>query len=187
MTLLEILAPTYLQMLGALSAWLDKADAQQPDGTGERLLLARLAHDMFPLSTQIRFACAQAQEGMFRLRGEAFPPSIEALLEEGRNAAERPGSIADARARIAETVAIVEAAAGAPGLDPATPIAHPLPQGLVFDFTAEQYARDWTLPQFFFHLMTAYAILRAQGVPLGKADYVSHLFPYLRPDERPGA
>ena len=180
MTLPDILVPTYVQMLGALSAWLAKAEAQKPDGGAEALLVARLASDMFPLSTQIRFACVQAQEGMFRLLGQAFPPSIEVLLDEGRNAADRPGSMADARARIAETIAMIEAA-DIPELDPATPIAHALPQGMVFDLTAAQYVRDWALPQFYFHVMTAYAILRAQAVELGKADYVAHMFPYLRP------
>ena len=180
MTLPDILLPTYVQMLGALSAWLAKAEAQRPDGRAETLLVARLAPDMFPLSTQIRFACVQAQEGLFRLLGQKFPPSIEVLLNEGRNAADRPGTIADARARVAETIAMIEAA-DVPALDPATPIAHALPQGMVFDLTAEQYVQDWALPQFYFHVMTAYAILRAQGVELGKADYVAHMLPYLRP------
>jgi hypothetical protein len=135
---------------------------------------------MFPLATQIRFACVQAQEGMFRLLGQAFPLSIEVLLDEGRNVADRPGSMADAQARIAETIAMIEAA-DVPELDPATPIAHALPQGMVFDLTAEQYVRDWALPQFYFHVMTAYAILRSQAVELGKADYVAHMFSYLRP------
>src|ERR671912_1409479 len=116
MTLPDILLPTYVQMLGALSAWLAKAEAQKPDGGAETLLVARLAPDMFPLATQIRFACVQAQEGMFRLLGQEFPPSIEVLLDEGRNAADRPGSVADARARIAETIAILEAD-GVPQLD----------------------------------------------------------------------
>ena len=181
-TLKDILSPTYVQMLGALSAWLGKIDEEKMQDGGAALLTARLAPDMFPLSTQIRFACVQAQEGMFRLRQEAFPPSIEELLEEGRNAAERPGSITDALARIDATIGIVKAAAAdAPDLDPTTPIAHRLPQGMVFDLTAEQYVRDWALPQFYFHVMTAYAILRAQGVDLGKADYVAHMFAYLRP------
>jgi hypothetical protein len=182
MKLTDILVPTYVQMLGALSTWLAKAEEQG----GEPLLVGRLAPDMFPLATQVRFACVQAQEGLYRLRGEAFPPSIEVLLDEGRNAAEQPGTIADARGRIAETIAIVEAAAAkAADMDPATPIAHALPQGLVFDLTAEQYVRDWALPQFYFHVMTAYAILRAQGVELGKADYIAHMFSYLRPGSLP--
>lgn len=186
MTLIDLLAPTYVQMLKALSGWLGKADAQLPQGGAEALLSARLAPDMFPLSTQIRFACVQAQEGLFRLQGQPFPPSVEILLNEGRNAAERPGSITDAQARIDETVALVETvASNALDIDPATPIAHDLPMGIVFDLTAEQYARDWALPQFYFHVTTAYAILRAGGIDLGKADYVAHMFAYLRPGTMP--
>jgi uncharacterized protein len=134
------------------------------------------------LATQVRFACVQALEGVFRLQGEAFPPSHETLLAEGREGGDRPGTIAGAKLRIAETLAIVEAAAAkAVAIDPARPIEHALPNGMIFDLTAEGYARDWALPQFYFHLMTAYAILRAQGVELGKADYVAHMFAYLRP------
>ena len=188
MILPDMLVPTYLQMLGALSAWLAKAGEEKPGGDADALMAARLAPDMFPLSTQVRFACVQAQEGVSRLRRQLLRPSVEILLEEGRNAAERPGSIADARARIAETLATVEAAgADMPEVDPAMPIAHALPQGMVFDLTAEQYVRDWALPQFYFHVMTAYAILRAQGVQLGKADYVAHMFAYLRPGTMPAS
>jgi uncharacterized protein len=186
MTLQDMLVPTYVQMLGALSAWLGKGAEARPNDGGQALLTARLAPDMFPLSTQVRFACVQAQEGVFRLRQQAFPSSIEVLLDEGRNAAERPGSVADARARIAETVEIVRAATAEPAdVDPAMPVAHTLPQGMVFDLTAEQYVRDWALPQFYFHVITAYAILRAQGIALGKADYVAHMFAYLRPGTPP--
>jgi len=184
--LIDVLVPTYVQMLKALATWLDKAEAQMPEGGAEALLSARLAPDMFPLSTQIRFACVQAQEGVFRLEGQSFPPSVEILLNEGRNAAQRPGSIAEAKARIGETVALVETAASkALDVDPETPIAHALPMGMVFDLTAEQYARDWALPQFYFHVMISYAILRSEGVDLGKADFVAHMFAYLRPGTMP--
>lgn len=187
MKLTDVLVPTYGQMLTALSAWLSKAEAQMAAGA-ERLMLARLAPDMFPLAAQVRFACVQAHEGIFRLAGHPFPESVEILLDEGRNASERPGSIADAQGRIAETLAVVKAvAADMSDIDPAAPIAHTLPQGIVFDFTAEQYARDWALPQFYFHVMTAYAILRSQGVDLGKADYVAHLFAHVRPGTMPTA
>ncbi|MES2337404.1 MAG: DUF1993 domain-containing protein [Pseudomonadota bacterium] len=187
MTLQDMLVPTYVQMLDALSSWLAKAEAGRGGQSADAILSARLAPDMFPLATQLRFACVQAQEGVFRLRGEAFPASIAMLLDEGRNAGEHPGSIADAQARIAETLAVVRAAAAeAVAVDPAMPIAHTLPQGMVFDLTAEQYVRDWALPQFYFHVMTAYAILRAHGLTLGKADYVAHMFAYLRPDAAAG-
>ncbi|MDB5700923.1 MAG: hypothetical protein JWL66_1122 [Sphingomonadales bacterium] len=181
MTLPDLLIPTYVQMLGVLSTWLTKAGAQRSAGDAEALLATRLAPDMFPLATQIRFACRQAQEGVFRIRQHDFPPSLQTLLDEGRNAGERPGTLADAQARIAETLAVLAAAAGESiTISPATPIAHALPDGMTFDLTAEQYARDWALPQFYFHVVTAYSILRAQGVELGKADYSSHMFAYLR-------
>ncbi len=186
MSLTNLLVPTYKQMLKTLSGWLDKAQAQMPEGRAEALLSARLAPDMFPLSTQIRFACVQAQEGVFRLKGEDFPVAIDALLDEGRNAGEHPGSIVDAQARIDETVALLDdLAPGALDADPESSIVHALPAGMIFDLTAEQYARDWTLPQFYFHLIIAYAILRSEGVDLGKADYVTHMFAYLRPGTMP--
>ena len=186
MTLPDILSPTYVQMLNALAAWLAKAQAQRPDGEAEALLSARLAPDMFPLSTQIRFACVQAQEGVFRLQDRPFPLSVDMLLNEGRNAAEHPGTMEDAQAWIRDTLALVEDFAHeVTDVDPAAPIAHALPMGMIFDLTAEQYVRDWALPQFYFHVMTAYAILRAEGIDLGKADFVAHMFAYLRPGTMP--
>lgn len=186
MSLESLLVPAYKQMLKSLSGWLGKAQAQLPEGGAEALLSARLAPDMFPLSTQIRFACAQAYEGVFRLMGADFPAVIDVLLDEGRNAGEHPGSIAGAQARIDETIAMLDdLSPGACDADPEAVIAHALPMGMIFDLTAEQYARDWALPQFYFHLMIAYAILRGEGVDLGKADYVAHMFAYLRPGTMP--
>jgi hypothetical protein len=181
MTPSDLIVPTYVQMLGTLSAWLAKAEAQRPASGAEELLAARLAPDMFPLATQVRFACRQAQEGVFRLRKQDFPPSLQTLLDEGRNGGEQPGTLAGAQARIAETLAVVKASAAGIAIDPATMIAHALPNGMTLDLTAEQYARDWALPQFYFHVVTAYSILRAQGIELGKADYVSHMVAYFRP------
>ena len=105
MSLTNLLVPTYMQMLTAISGWLEKAQKQMGMSEAESLLSARLATDMFPLSTQIRFACVQAQEAVFRLQGEMFPSSLAELVDEGRNAAEHPGSIADAQNRISETIA----------------------------------------------------------------------------------
>ena len=76
---------------------------------------------------------------------------------------------------------------GTLGADGAAMIAHELPNGMVFDLTADQYGRDWALGQFYFHIMIAYAILRHKGVGLGKADYVAHMFGYLRPGTLPTA
>ncbi|MCW8193707.1 DUF1993 domain-containing protein [Proteobacteria bacterium 005FR1] len=186
MSLTKLLVPTYTQMLGALSAWLEKAQDQMPEADAEALLSARLAPDMFPLSTQIRFACVQAREAVCRLKDEPFPESITEMLEEGRNAGERPGSLADAQARIDETLAVLgDLATDALDAGADKPLVHELPNGMILDLTAEQYARDWTLGQFYFHVMIAYSILRSQNVELGKADYVAHMFPYIRPETIP--
>lgn len=186
MSLTSMLVPTYTQMLGTLSGWLTKAKKQLPEAEAEALLSARLAPDMFPLSTQIRFVCVQAQEAIFRLKGEAFPASVTQLLEEGRNAGDKPGSLADAQARIDETLTLL-ASLGPDALDAmaARPLAHELPNGMILDLSAEQYARDWSLSQFYFHLMAAYSILRSENIALGKADYVAHMFPYIRPETIP--
>jgi uncharacterized protein len=187
MTLTNMLVPTFTQMLKTLSAWLTKAQTQMAAADAEALLSARLASDMFPLSTQIRFACRQVCEAVFRLRGEPFVGMHHVLLEEGRNACDRPGTIADAVARIDETIALLGSLAScALDANADESVAHELPNGMIFDLTAEQYARDWALPQFYFHLMTAYAILRSEGVELGKADYVPHMFQYIRPGTIPG-
>ena len=186
MQLTTLLVPTYTQMLKTLSGWLKKAQAQLPEAEAQALLSARLAPDMYPLSTQVRFACVQAREAVCRLRGEPFPPAINELLNEGRQAVKQPGSLAEAYVRIDETVALLNGLA-ADALDAKAdmPIAHELPNGMVFDLTVEQYARDWTLGQFYFHVMTAYSILRNQGINLGKADYVAHMLPHLRPETIP--
>ncbi len=181
MQLTELLIPTYAQMLGALSAWLGKAREQLSTVDADAVLSARLAPDMFPLSTQIRFACVQAYEGVYRLAGEALPVLVNALVDEGRNGADQPGTLADATARIDETLAFLA------NLSPAALDAREgadvelaLPMGLIFDLNGTQYARDWALAQFYFHIMTAYSILRHNGVALGKADYVGHMFVHLR-------
>lgn len=186
MSLTKLLVPTYTQMLGALSSWLKKAQEQIPEADAEALLSARLAPEMFPLSTQVRFACVKAQEGIFRLQGKPFPKTVDELLAEGRNADEKPGSIADAQARIDETLALLDGLApDALDEEADKPIEHKLPNGMILDLAAEQYARDWSLAQFYFHIMTAYSILRSEKVTLGKADYVAHMFPYIRPETLP--
>lgn len=186
MPLTDLLIPTYSQMLRNLSGWLEKAREQCPNTGAEALLSARLAPDMYPLSSQIRFACFQAQEVIFRLKGEPVPAAVNEIAQEGQNAGEAPGSMADAQARIAEALSALDDF-GADALDSGAdrPLAIELPNGMIFDMTGDQYARDWALAQFYFHLVTAYAILRGQGITLGKADYVEHMFAFLRPGSMP--
>ena len=182
MTLTDLLVPTYRNMLQTLKGLLDKAELQLGPERSEALLSARLAPDMFPLATQIRFAAVQAYDGPRRLRGEEHRPEVEAILNEGRNAGETPGTLAEAKARIDQALAYVESL-DADALDLApedAPLALDLPMGMTFDLTRAEFARDWALGQFYFHVMAAYAILRKEGVEIGKADYVPHMFGYLR-------
>lgn len=184
MSLTKLLIPTYIQMLKALSGWLDKAHKELPDA--KELLSARLASDMYPLSSQVRFTCFQAQEATFRLRGEATPEALGQLAYEGRNAEENPFSLSEAQAKISDTLSFLDnLQSDALDAGAERTITIELPNGMIFDMTGEQYARDWALAQFYFHLNTAYAILRNQGVDLGKADYVPHMFAYLRPGTMP--
>ena len=187
MTLTDLLVPTYRNMLRMLLGLLDKAEAQLGSGKAEALLSARLAPDMWPLATQLRFAAVQAQEGPHRLLGQPIPQSVEDAQNEGRNAGENPGTLIEARARIGEALAFLDglpadALDRAPGEEG---MALTLPMGLTFDLTRAQFARDWALSQFYFHVMSAYAILRKEGVDIGKRDYVPHMFGYLRESGRP--
>ena len=91
-------------------------------------------------------------------------------------------------ARIDETLSFLDAVpADALNAGAGRPLELALPTGMTFDLDGERYARDWALPQFYFHLTTAYAILRSRGVEIGKADYVPHMLAYLRPNTSPTA
>lgn len=181
MTLTDLLVPTYRSMLQALKGLLSKAVFQLGEQRAESLLSARLAPDMFPLATQLRFCAVQAQEIPLRLLGRSLEP-IQRVLDEGRNAGAHPGTLAEVQARIDEALAFLDSLA-AEALDQLpgdAMLALDLPMGMTFDLTRDQFARDWALGQFYFHVVTAYAILRKEGVEIGKPDYVPHMFPYLR-------
>jgi hypothetical protein len=183
MNLTRLLVPTWRNMLQTLRGLLDKAEAQLGSEKAEALLSARLAPDMFPLATQVRFAALQVLDGVRHLRGEPWTDELQDMADEGRSGGERPGTLADARARIDQALARVEAL-GDDALDGEpedAPLVLKLPDGRKFDLAREQFARDWALGQFYFHVIAAYAILRSEGVEIGKADYVPHMFAYLRP------
>ncbi|MGC7405344.1 DUF1993 domain-containing protein [Pandoraea pneumonica] len=190
MTLTELLVPTLSQMLRALSAWLDKAaDFERSAGKHpDALMTLRLAPDMYPLAAQVRFVSYQAMEPAYRLRGEPIPEAALAVQREGWNANQKPGTFDEAKACLANALAFL-AALPSDALDAGAnqPVSLALPNGVVFDMTGDQYARDWLLAQFYFHTNTAYGILRHHGVELGKADYVPHVLAYLRPGTPPQA
>jgi hypothetical protein len=181
MTLTDLLLPTYRNNLRMLLGLLDKAEAQLGADKAEALLAARLAPDMWPLAAQLRAAALQAQEGPRRLLGQPLD-TLDPLLNEARNAGDHPGTLADARARLDEALAFLDSLAP-DALDQSPADASmelSLPVGITFDLSREQFARDWALGQFTFHALAAYAILRMAGVAVGKADYVPHMFGYVR-------
>ena len=168
MNLSTLTLPAYRQMLAGLSRQLDKAAAH---GLGDEVLQKRLADDMFPLAMQVAFVCTQARELVQRLSGHPVA-AFEAPTE----------TLEAARLQVAGAIALLE------GADPAAldagadrVIELDLPNGMTFVMTGEEYVRDWAQAQFYFHLTAAYAILRNQGLPLGKADYVGHMMAYLKP------
>lgn len=185
----QLLIPTLTHQLTALGQWLDKGEAHALAHGNDPLdlLRVRLAVDMFPLHSQYRVAAFQAQEAVWRLRGGEAPEQTVALRTQAATGQDDPGTLADIRAILAEALAFVKAV-GPGELDAAAdrPLAHGLPMGMVFDMTGFTYVRDWALPQVGFHTDMAYALLRSAGVPLGKRDYVGHMFAYLRPGTMPG-
>lgn len=157
--------PVFKQMLGALDAILSKAEKHVADHKIEpdALLQARLFPDMFPFVRQIQVACDFAKSVPARL-AEVEIPSYE----------DNERTFAELHARIAKTLAFiggVDAAkyAGSEGrqivLRPGTPRERRFANG-------ESYLYGYGIPQFFFHVTTAYALLRHNGVELGKKDYM---------------
>ena len=190
MNLTALLIPSLVNQLAAVAGWLDKAEAFAAEqGTSpDDLLPLRLAPDMLPLATQLRFLAFQAQEPRYRLSAEPVSDSVLQVRHEGRDGSDHPGTWDQARSRIAEASAALAAVSPAAFDEAAdTPLAHDLPMGMIFDMTGETYVRDWALPQCAFHQVITYAILRQAGVPLGKVDFVPHMFGYLRPGTMPGA
>lgn len=178
MDLSALVVPTYVQMLKGLSAQLTKGEAYAAEHglAPEDLIGARLAPDMFPLSTQVRFCCTQASDLLRHLTGaDSFAPAEDAT------------DFAGLRAQLADAVAKVEAtpASAFDGVADKK-IELKMPNGIVFDLTGDRFVRDWALSQFYFHLTAAYAIMRHKGVGLGKPDWVPHMFAYIRPGTFPG-
>jgi len=170
--LYDMTVPAYKNGLRALSGQLGKALAWgEQNGVGElQFIVARLAPDMFPLAAQVRFTCLQAIQPLVRL-GAADAPTL----------ADDATDFAGLQAQIAVTLAWLDTVDPATlDTDPDRPIGFDLPNGMAFDMTALTYVRDWAQPQFYFHAVAAYSILRHLGVPLGKADYVGYMMAYLR-------
>ena len=155
--------PQFKKMLTNLSSILQKgAEFAADKKIDEKVLVeSRLAPDMFPLAKQVQIACDQVKMGMSRLSGVEAPkhPDTETTF-------------AQLQERIAKTIAFANSLklAQVDGTE-AKEIKFSIREWN-FEFVGEQYLLTWIIPNFYFHVTTAYAILRHNGVEIGKTDYL---------------
>jgi hypothetical protein len=158
--------PVFVRMLGNLDAWLVKAEAHAQEKKFEAsvYLAARLAPDMLPFTKQIQIACDGAKFGVARLAG------VEAPKHDDTEA-----SLADLRERVRQTIAFVQSvpAAQIDGTE-AKDVTIPRRTGPM-TLKGEFFLKHFVMPNFYFHVTTAYALLRHNGVELGKMDYLGAL------------
>lgn len=134
----------------------------------EAALQERLAPDMFPLGTQVAFACNQPRGFSQWCAGKP----VENLGREVE-------SVEQARSHIEETRKLVAAIdAGDGKLDEVKRVG--LGPGAYCELPGRLYVSDYLMPNLYFHVATAYAILRKLGVPLGKADFMRFLAPHVK-------
>lgn len=153
----------FTNVLGNLSAILEKgtalATAKKFDSSV--LVTARLAPDMLPLAKQVQIACDTAKNGAARLAGLEAP-----RFEDNEK------TIEELRTRIARTIDYLKsipprAFEGAEERDIKVPAGE-----RTLEFKGLAYLQRWALPNVFFHVTTAYNILRHNGVEIGKRDYL---------------
>ncbi len=159
----EISIPVLLRGLENLSALIDKgvASAEAHKYEPAVLLQARLFPNMFALTRQVQIACDMAKGCAARLAGLTAPK-----FEDNET------TIAEVQARIAKTrdyVASITPAQleGAETRD--IVISFP---GTTMNFKGLNFVTDWVLPNFYFHVTTTYALLRHNGVDVGKGDFL---------------
>lgn len=156
--------PVFQLMLGNLKHILDKgqAHALARKFDPQVLVQSRLAPDMFPLARQILIACDVAKLGVARMTGLEAPKfdDTESTIEE-------------LKARIDKTLAWLSTvpADKLDGIE-AKEITFPVGKEATRTMKAEDYLKHWVLPNLYFHVTTAYAILRHNGVELSKSDYL---------------
>ncbi len=157
--------PRFINILGNLSSILDKAqahvDAKKIDGTV--LTQFRLFPDMLPMTTQVQIACDAAKGVVGRLSGVEMP-----VFEDNEK------SLADLKARVTKTIACIQ------GVTPAQidgtedkPIVVKRGEKETH-YKGMQFLLGHAVPNFYFHVATAYNILRHNGVDIGKRDFLGN-------------
>ena len=160
----EASVPVFVNSLKNMRGWLDKA-AQEKDAAV--LMEARLAPDMRALPAQYQMASDSAKNALARLTGTEAPsmPDTEKSFAELRDRCDR--TIDYLRGFDARSLE------GSEGRQ----IVIQFPNGTGYGFRGDEYLAGFALPNFFFHVTTAYAIFRNAGISLGKPDFLQHLGP----------
>jgi len=165
MTLAEQLKTPADRLLGTLDGLLAKA----AENGGDALLGERLAPDMLPLSSQVRIACDQISAALKRTSDSKI------MLPDADDT-----TIAAARARVAKIREALKAQDDTSFVAPDREVAWSFPNGMAFAMPAGEYIGGWALAQLYFHVVTAYAILRAKGLQIGKQDYMTYMARYAK-------
>jgi uncharacterized protein len=158
-------APRFVNMLKNLSALLDKAQAHTDAKKIEpaALLNYRLFPDMFPMTRQVQIACDAAKGAVARLAGVEIPKHDD--VEQ---------TFAELKERIARTIEFIASIRPAQ-IDGSEEKEVVLKlRGKEVKFTGMQYLLGFAYPNFYFHVTTAYAILRHNAVEIGKGDYIGN-------------
>jgi hypothetical protein len=167
-TMYSASVPVFVRMLGNLSGWIDKAEAHAAAKKFDPVVLvsARLAPDMLTLKSQVQIACDAAKFCVARLSGTEAPKFDD-----------NEATLADLRTRVKATIAFLESvpAAKIDGTDDKD-ITVPRRDAPII-MKGEAYLERFALPTFFFHVTTMYALLRHNGVEIGKRDYLGALQP----------
>jgi hypothetical protein len=167
LSLYAVTIPAYLQTLGAVSGLLDKAEIFCEDkGVAPRdLIEARLAEDMLPFAYQVKSTSVHSLGAIEGVRRGVFSPDQTTP----------PDTFAALKLRVTETIEALQA------IDPGE-IESFLGRDMRFafgsrhvDFTAENFLLSFSQPNFYFHAVTVYDILRWKGVPIGKRDFLGSL------------
>jgi hypothetical protein len=157
--------PLLNRQLGALLNWLDKAEAHATARKfdANNYLQLRLAPDMLPFVSQIRIASDGAKACVARLAG-VEPPKFE----------DNEATLAELRERVRKTIDYVNSVpASAIDGSEERDIVIPMRTRDALQFKGLFYLQHWALPNFYFHVTTAYALLRHAGVELGKGDFLA--------------
>jgi hypothetical protein len=159
--------PTFLQILPSVGSLVDKAAVwcRHHGAKHAELLEARLAEDMWPFAMQVRAACLHSAGAVDGVQKGETRPDLSAP----------PATFAELRSLIDAALAQLEA------VTPETVDAF-VGKDTCFrfgemrmDFAVEDYLLSFALPNFFFHATTAYAVLRARGLDIGKRDFLGGL------------